>query len=259
VLLAPKQLAGTAEEWAEVVDRFGGNGLALKLVGESIRELFGGKIGLFLEEMGPGTLFGGIRRLLAEQVERSSAPEQQVLLALAAEREPVSLAALLDALGPRVGRGAVLEAVEALRRRSLVERAEAAAAAAFTLQSVVLEYATDRLVEQVADEIERGRHALLVEQPLIQAQARDYVRQSQERLIGAPILQRLKAHRDEGGAERRLLALLDGWRDRPPAEQGFGPGNVVNLLRLLRGDLRRRTWQSPHRRRGWPGLTSTTR
>jgi WD40 repeat protein len=38
--------------------------------------------------------------------------------------------------------------------------------------------------------------------------------------------------------ERRLLALLEAWRGRPPGEQGYGPGNVVNLLRLLRGDLR---------------------
>ena len=35
-----------------------------------------------------------------------------------------------------------------------------------------------------------------------------------------------------------MLALLEGWRDRPALEQGYGPGNVVNLLRLLRGDLR---------------------
>ena len=32
--------------------------------------------------------------------------------------------------------------------------------------------------------------------------------------------------------------MLDEWRGRPAAEQGYGPGNVVNLLRLLRGDLR---------------------
>ena len=79
---------------------------------------------------------------------------------------------------------------------------------------------------------------VLVEQPLIKAQAKDYVRQTQERLIGAPILQRLTAQHGDGGAEQRLLALLDGWRGRPAAEQGYGPGNVVNLLRLLRGDLR---------------------
>jgi DNA-binding SARP family transcriptional activator len=237
-LLAPKRLAGAGREWAELTARVGGNGLALKLVGESIGELFGGEIGPFLAEAGAGGAFGGIRRLLAGQVGRSSAPEQQVLRALAVAREPVRVGALLAALGPRVGRGAALEAVEGLRRRSLVERAEAAGAAAVTLQSVVLEYVTERLVEEAAEEIAGGRPARLVEQPLIQAQARDDVRQSQERLLGAPILERLGTDGGAGGAERRLLALLDGWRDRPTAEQGYGPGSVVNLLRLLRGDLR---------------------
>jgi hypothetical protein len=51
-------------------------------------------------------------------------------------------------------------------------------------------------------------------------------------------LQKLNAQDDRGGTERCLLTLLEGWRDWPPARQGYGPGNVVNLLRLLRGDLR---------------------
>ena len=79
---------------------------------------------------------------------------------------------------------------------------------------------------------------MLVEQPLIRAQAKDYVRQSQERLIGRPIFQRLNAQQAEAATQGLLLALLDGWRGRPAEEQGYGPGNVVNLLRLLRGDLR---------------------
>src|SRR6266508_4237872 len=237
-LLAPKQLAGTSEQWAELCARFGGNGLALNLVGESIRELFGGEVGSFLQEAGSSSVFGGMRRLLDEQVERSSAAEQQVLRVLAVEREGVRVAEMLAALGPRVGRGAALEAVEGLRRRSLIERAETGGAAALTLQSVVLEYVTDRLVEDVADEIQRGEPVLLVEQPLIKALAKDYVRQTQERLIGAPILQQLNAQQAEGGTEQRLLGLLEGWRAKPAAEQGYAPGNVVNLLRLLRGELR---------------------
>src|SRR5262249_8966927 len=40
------------------------------------------------------------------------------------------------------------------------------------------------------------------------------------------------------GTEQRLLRLLEGWRERAEHAQGYGPGNVVNLLRLLRGDLR---------------------
>jgi hypothetical protein len=117
-----------------------------------------------------------------------------VLRILAVAREPVTIAQLIAKLAPRAGHGDVLDAVEALRRRSVVERAKAPGAA-FTLQSVVLEYVTDRLVEEVADEIARGQTV-------------------------------------------QLVALLDAWRGRPPGEQGYGPGNVVNLLRLLRGDLR---------------------
>ena len=112
-------------------------------------------------------------RLLAEQVERSSPPEQHVLRLLAVAREPVTLAELLCTVGSRESRGAVLEGVEALRRRSLVDRAETPGAPAFALQSVVLEYVTDRLVEAVAEEIERGQPRLLVEQPLVKAQAKE--------------------------------------------------------------------------------------
>jgi hypothetical protein len=49
-----------------MVARFGGNGLALKVVGESIRQLFDGDIAKFLVEAGSSSLFGGVRRLLAE-------------------------------------------------------------------------------------------------------------------------------------------------------------------------------------------------
>src|SRR5258706_14047244 len=111
-----KQLIGTSEQWAELIARFGGNGLALNLVGESIRELFGGDLGSFLQEAG-SSVFGGMRRLLDEQVERSSAAEQQVLRLLAGEREGGGVAEALAGAGPRGGRGAVLEAVEGLRRR----------------------------------------------------------------------------------------------------------------------------------------------
>src|SRR5439155_18259018 len=84
----------------------------------------------------------------------------------------------------------------------------------------------------------RGQPLRLVEQPLIKAQAKDYVRQTQERLIGAPVLRQLKVEHGDAGAEQMLVALLEGWRNRPHVAQGYGPGNAVNLLRLLRGDLR---------------------
>jgi hypothetical protein len=217
------------------VERYGGTPLALRVVGESVRQLFGGDVAAFLREGEP--FFGDVGRVLDEQTARLSAPEMAVLRRLAVAREPVGVAELSAALGPAVGPAGALAALEALRRRSLLERG--ARGATFTLQSVVLEHATDRLVEGAAEEIAAGRPDRLVGQALVTATASDHVRRSQEHLIAGPPLARLAAHL--GGAppvERRLTGLLDRLRARPPIEQGYGPGNVVNLLRLLRGHLR---------------------
>src|SRR5262249_21268250 len=174
--------------------------------------------------------------LFEEQLARLSALERAVLRWLAVAREPVALGTLAAALGRGGGRAGVLEAVEALRRRSLGERGEPGAR--LTLPSVGLEHATDRRVEEVAAETGAEAPERLERQPLVQATAQDHVRQSQERLIARPLLAPL----DDGGgaaaAERRLEALLAGWRGRPAAAQGYGPGNAVNLLRLRRGELR---------------------
>jgi hypothetical protein len=73
-------------------------------------------------------------------------PEQEILRLLAVEREPVSISDLLAGLMRRAGGGAVVEAIEALRRRSLVERVEVTGSSAvFTLQPVVLEFVTQPL------------------------------------------------------------------------------------------------------------------
>jgi WD40 repeat protein len=235
-LLADKQLLADEPTWAMLTARFGGNSLALRIAGENIRQIFGGDVSAFFDQAGSSTVFGGIRRLIDEQVERSSPLEQDVLTRLAIEREPIAVADVLADLSAHVGTGPALDAIEALRRRSLVERVDGGAA--FTLQSVVLEYGTERLVERVSEEVAHRQPHELIQRPLIKARGKEYVRQSQERLIGQPILQQLVAASGASGAERRLLDLLDDWRAREQTEHGYGPGNVVNLLRLLRGNLR---------------------
>ena len=68
-----------------------------------------------------------------------------MLLWLAILREPVRLEELLALLGTPLPRVQVLEAVEALRRRSMIERGHQRGS--FTLQSVVLDYATAQLMK----------------------------------------------------------------------------------------------------------------
>src|SRR5262245_5321393 len=152
------------------------------------------------------------------------------------ERDPVGIVRLAADLGPAVSREEAREAVEALGRRSLLERGERGGG--LTLQPVVLEHATEEIVATAAAEIRAGEPDLLQQLPLVKATAKDYVRRSQERLIAAPLLARLIGGLgDAAMVERQLVGLLDDWRHQPPAEQGYGPGNAVNLLRLLRGDL----------------------
>ena len=74
---------------------------------------------------------------------------------------------------------------------------------------------------------------------LSQAQAKDYVRQIQVRLLVHPLLERLRA--ELGGdapVEAHLLHLLVQFRSEDAATQGYGPANVITLLTELRGHLR---------------------
>ena len=233
-LLVSQRLVGDDRAWEALIGRYSGNPLALSVVGETIGAVFGGDVAAFLAQ--DTAVFGEIRQLLDGQVERLSPLERTIGTWLAVEREPVGFAEVVADLGSGVARGEVVEAVEALLRRSLLERG---GDGAFTLQPVVLEYVTGRLIAALAEEILAGEPALLVSHALLKAVAKDYVRRSQERLIAEPLLTQLSASLGTAEAvERHLLALLGMWRERPAAEQGYGPGNMVNLLRLLRGELR---------------------
>src|SRR5205814_6739664 len=131
-------------------------------------------------------ILGSVRARLAEQFARLSTAGQSVLRWLAILREPVSLEKLLTVLGKPLPRGQMLEAVDRLSRRSLIERGQRPGS--FTLQAVVLEYVTARLIAEAANEIEQGQLSRLIEHGFSQGTAKEYVRQSQERLIVTPLL-----------------------------------------------------------------------
>src|SRR5205807_2352765 len=124
-LLEEREVNGCRHDYVRLAQRYDGNPLALNIVAESICDLFGGQISFFLEQ--DTVIFSSIRDLLAEQWSRLSALEQTLLFWLAVVREPVTLEELHALLMPTVVRMQVGEALEALQRRSLVERAKAEA------------------------------------------------------------------------------------------------------------------------------------
>jgi WD40 repeat protein/transcriptional regulator with XRE-family HTH domain len=234
-LLTEHELVGSAQERARLGERYEGNPLALQIVAETITDLFAGAIGPFLAQ--DTLVFGSISDLLDEQFARLSDRERMLLLWLAIVREPMSLEELRAMLVGALPMGQVLEAVDGLRRRSLIEHGQRPGS--FTLQSVVLEYVSTYLVAQSSREIEQGQLALLIQYGLCQAQAKDYVRQTQQRLLVAPLLERLEsAYRGHSDVEDRLRFLLDQLRAWNEGAQGYAPANLVTLLRVLRGNLR---------------------
>jgi WD40 repeat protein/transcriptional regulator with XRE-family HTH domain len=234
-LLEEKEIVGSPQDLVRLVEVYRGNPLALKIVGQTIMELFGSEIVRFLAQ---GELvFGGVRELLDEQFDRLSVLEQRVFCWLAILREPVGLEGLQAVLNTAWNSAQVFEALDRLLRRSLIERGQLPGS--FTLQSVVLEYATGRLIAEVTSEIEQGRLTILISHALCQAQAKEYVRQIQERLLVVSLLNRLRStYRRQADLEARLRSLLDDLRRLPLPSQGYGPANLIALLGVLRGDLR---------------------
>src|SRR2546425_973103 len=233
-LLSDKELSGTPAAWQRLVAGYVGNPLALKIVAQTISDLFGGDLDRFLQE---GELvFNGVRPVLRQQVGRLSPLEHLLLTWLAVLREWTPLDTLSQVLHPRVLRSKLLEALEALSRRSLLERGQQAS---FSLQSVVMEFLTDVLGERLAEEIVLGNPGQLRRLALEQAQAKDYVREIQVRLLVRPLTLRLRAELGaDSQVEAHLLGLLSQFRSEDAATQGYGPANVLSLLKDLGGHLR---------------------
>jgi WD40 repeat protein len=232
-LLKDKGLLGSEETWAELIHLYSGNPLALKLVSEPIRDVFGGDVARFLKK--GEAVIGDISDLLNQQFARLSELEREIMYWLAIEREAVSLDELHDDIVHPMAKGALLEALRSLLRRSLVE---SSGTAGFTLQPVILEYVTDRFVERVAEEIETETIELFGSHALIKVQTKDYVRESQDRLILTPLAERLFGILGKAGVEKKLEKMLSTLREATAQRAGYAAGNVLNLLIHLQSDLR---------------------
>jgi len=135
----------TIEGGQALIDCYAGNPLALRIVSRTIQDLFNNDITHFLEQ---GTLvFGDIRDLLAQQFNRLSQLEKQVIYWLVTNHKLASLLELAGDGSP-VSHWQLLEALESLQRRSLVE----SNFVQLKQQPVVIEYLTKQLIEQVHTE-----------------------------------------------------------------------------------------------------------
>ena len=224
---------GSDSEWREVVEFYNGNPLALELAARHIDEVFFGDLSEFLKQGKP--LFSDLRDLLDWHFNRLSNDEQEIMYWLAINREPISLSELReDSLSP-LAKEQIPSTLQSLQRFLPLERTKAA----FGLQPVLLEDVTERLIERACEEIRTKTLELFNSHALLKALAKDYVRESQSRLILKPIQDRLIASFSNPLAlEKQLIEIISLVRENSPKQTGYVAGNVLNLLRQLNTDLR---------------------
>lgn len=254
-LLQAQGLVPSERTASALVQQYSGNPLALQIVSRTILDLYNGDIDAFTKEGFP--IFDDIRTVLDQQFERLSELERELLIWLAIEREPVTAPALRPNLVDQGSQRAFLEALRSLQQRSLLEKS----GDGFTLQNVVIEYVTDRLIEGVSAELinfdrvtgwPRGHPvtlSLLNRHALVKAEAKAYVRQSQRRLILQPLAARLQVQLGQQRLQQTLQRCLAQLRALGPAyaigiagrllpgPPGYAAGNILNLLLHLEFDL----------------------
>ncbi|BAY43029.1 WD-40 repeat-containing protein [Scytonema sp. HK-05] len=231
-ILKLKGLSAAEDEWKVMIERYAGNPLALKIVATTVQDIFDGNVTEFLQQN--TAVFGDIRDILEQQFERLSDLEKDLMYWLAINRESMTLSELREDIISPVPPAKLLEALESLGRRSLIEKS----GSLFTLQPVVMEYVTNSLIEDVCQEIATQNIYLFKCYALMKATTKDYIRDAQVRLILQSVIDGLLTiFGSKRRIENQLAQILITLQKTSPLEPGYTAGNILNLLFNLETDL----------------------
>lgn len=156
-LFRDKGFASSDNELRMLINFYSGNPLALKAIASMIQEVFAGNVAAFLDQ---NTLVLGdrLRGLLAQQVNCLPELETEVLYWLTIAGRPLPLSQLRGNLLFPPSQSQLLEALAALERRGLMDKATPTSQQQeilFTLQPLVMKYVTETFVERALEEIVR--------------------------------------------------------------------------------------------------------
>lgn len=246
-LLQIRGIVGTLERQQQLCFRYSNNPLAIQLVAATIRDLFDGDLEAFLQQ--DALLFTGLRRLLDQQFERLSQLQESIMVWLTINRDWTTIDQLMADLLPKPGRDRVLAAIENLYWRDLIEKQQGS----YTQQPIIMEYVTERLTEQVSDELLQFKQTGFLPDSycqryaLLKTTVQDYIRTSQNRLILEPVCQQLQAVLGSRSAiitrlktklaQLTKLASQTELAMTDQVEASYAPGNLLNLLCYLEADL----------------------
>jgi WD40 repeat protein len=227
-LIRSRHLATSMTDGTRVAEVYGGNPLELMIAAENIRTLYRGDVDAFLAD-GVATS-GDTFDLLVQQTSRLDPLAGAALCWLAIRREPVTVDELVERLAPApASKRLVVDALATLVDRSM---AVVPAPGRFATQPVIAEFAVEKLLDALHQEILSGRPDQVIRFALKEASAKDYVRSAQERILVQPLADRLQDSITAHELDVRFRALLDKLRQgggQARMSNGYGAANVLHL------------------------------
>ena len=226
------------EKWSDLNEIYRGNPLALKLIANTIKELFGGKVATFLKQK--TIIFGELNDLLDEQFDSISPLQEQILYWLVVNRQPISLSKLRSQMIIPVATAKTMEALESLLRNSFIERNIIDDEVKFSLeQPVVIQYVTNRISDRLCEEIltvarNQKLEQLFVLKSLNLQPNLDLTEQSEYSLVHL-VLDRLgEIFQDENLIEQQLTKISSLLPEDSFLAVGYAKNNLEILLSQLK-------------------------
>lgn len=227
-LLENTGLSESESVLTELVKHYGGNPGALKIISNTIQELFNGNVMKFLEQ---STLFVGdiLNNFLNQQFSRLSDSEKQILYWLVLENQPVSIKQLKSAILPKTSSEEVWNYFYSLRRRSLIEKTAADSEILFSLQPVVTKFIRERLILQFCQdiwaffELKKPENLGLLKTMMLVKNPENY-------LLGKRVKDKLNRLLPGGVSMEQIFEeILLALEELPESSWGYAKVNIINL------------------------------
>jgi len=234
-LLRARGFTGSENGLEALIQQYRGNPSALRIVAGTIQELFNGNVSEFLKQTALA-LGDVLRTLLYQQFERLSKLEKDVLYWLAIKHRPVSLLTLRSEMNLQASGSELINALESLRWRSLIEKVTEQEEVMFLLEPVVLKYVNRQFVDEVSKEISAiamdqnlKSINLLQSHVLVEDRAPDSIRAMQIRLVLKPIKDKLAKAIAQNNIELESLRelLASNHQNQPTEVANYTEANLA--------------------------------
>ncbi|MGC1393861.1 MAG: hypothetical protein WA828_06230, partial [Coleofasciculaceae cyanobacterium] len=222
------------ERWETLTSLYRGNPLALNIVSATIQDLFNNSVQDFLNQ---NTLvITGFTDILEQQFNRLSKLEKQVAYWLAIHYQPVSLSQLQNDIG-LVKKSQLIDALQSLSWRSLIEKATGDVEVIFTLPPVVMKYVYNKFIEQVCEEIFEQNLELVKSHAFVNPEKDNFKEFKLKPILTAITEHLTTAFRNDKHLRKHLSQILSILEGKPALEIGYAEKNILKLLAELDSGL----------------------